>query len=347
VSGLVDRGEGPYPSGAEVVHHFGPSIFDVGGMASVLKLIRDHRIGSDAVCLHPTWRPGAPFASARLAARGARAIVGMSGGIVHVHLSEGGSFLREGALLMLANRLGLATVTTIHGADFVGFAHRHPRLVGSVLRSCNRVICLSSETFEVVGEVAGQSRALILPNPVEVFWDSSPADQTSEVVLFVGELGLRKGADVLAEAWPLVKAQRPDAKAIAVGPPTDLRLTSCDGLTFAPTVDRDRLAQLHQEARVVVLPSRGEAMPMALLEAMARGRPFVSTPVGGIPELANHGGVLAPVGDPHALAAALTALLSDPALAASLGARGRAYCAHTRSVEVIDRRMREIYGGLR
>jgi glycosyltransferase involved in cell wall biosynthesis len=108
------------------------------------------------------------------------------------------------------------------------------------------------------------------------------------------------------------------------------------------------MLELLAGARVVALPSRAEGMPMTLTEAMSAGRPFVSTPVGGIPELAaGGGGMLVPVGDAEALARCLIGFLAGPALARSLGERGRRFCAETRSVEVIDTRLRELYASIR
>src|ERR1700684_1393140 len=100
---------------------------------------------------------------------------------------------------------------------------------------------------------------------------------------------------------------------------------------------------LLREARAVALPSRAEAMPMILTEAMSVGRPFVSTPVGGIPELAAEGGMLAEVGDAVGLADRLTELLSDPGLARRLGESGRSFCLRTRSVEILHARWRLLY----
>jgi phosphatidylinositol alpha-1,6-mannosyltransferase len=89
---------------------------------------------------------------------------------------------------------------------------------------------------------------------------------------------------------------------------------------------------------------------MVLTEAMSVGRPFVSTPVGGVPSLAQSGGgVLVPVGDHVSLATSLTVLLADPQRARRLGEQGRLFCAKTRSVEVVGTHLRELYrnGGRR
>jgi glycosyltransferase involved in cell wall biosynthesis len=73
---------------------------------------------------------------------------------------------------------------------------------------------------------------------------------------------------------------------------------------------------------LVLMTSISEAMPMALLEAMAQARPAVATSVGGVPGVLRGCGIVAPPGDVHALATGVTTLLADPELAANLGRRG-------------------------
>ena len=101
--------------------------------------------------------------------------------------------------------------------------------------------------------------------------------------------------------------------------------------------------ELLRDARVIALPSRAEGMPIVLAEAMSVGRPVVSTPVGGIHELAADGGMFAEVGDAAGLADRLMALLSDSALARRIGERGRRFCLQTRSVEALDARWLALY----
>ena len=127
-----------------------------------------------------------------------------AGDVAHMHLSERGSFLREGSLLALAHRRGLVTVATIHGASFLPFARRSSAArVAAVLRRADLVTCLDRETLELVRHRAPGVRCELLPNPVLVddrcptggraptSWSCSPARSA-----------LRKGADVLARAWP-------------------------------------------------------------------------------------------------------------------------------------------------
>ena len=97
---------------------------------------------------------------------------------------------------------------------------------------------------------------------------------------------------------------------------------------------------------MVVLPSLSEGMSNAVMEAMAAGRPIVATGVGGTPELLRDRGMLVPPGDPPALAAAIEQLLADPARAAALGQRARAWSlAHLRQDQMVDEHVR-IYSDL-
>jgi glycosyltransferase involved in cell wall biosynthesis len=119
-----------------------------------------------------------------------------------------------------------------------------------------------------------------------------------------------------------------------------------DGLEIRPPISQAEVRELLRACRVVALPSRAEAMPMILLEAMGVGRPFVATPVGDIPQLAEYGGTLVPVNDVGALSAALVTYLKDGDRADRDGSRGREDCASKRGVEQIAARMADLYGEL-
>ncbi len=70
-----------------------------------------------------------------------------------------------------------------------------------------------------------------------------------------------------------------------------------------------------------------ETFGMTLAEASACGRPVIATDFGGFPEVVRHGetGLLVPPRDPARLAAAIDAIIGDPADAARMGAAGRAF----------------------
>jgi starch synthase len=96
---------------------------------------------------------------------------------------------------------------------------------------------------------------------------------------------------------------------------------------------------------VYVQSSRFEALPLAVLEAMAAGLPVVATAVGGMADIVDDGvtGFLVPPDDPAALADALEAVLGDPALAAAMGAAGRRAAAGRLSPAEMARRVAAVY----
>lgn len=88
---------------------------------------------------------------------------------------------------------------------------------------------------------------------------------------------------------------------------------------------RDNMPEVLGKAHLVCLPSYREGLPKVLLEAMACGRAVVTTDAPGCRDCVRDGdnGLLVPVGDAGALAAAIRRLLDDPDLRRRMGARGR------------------------
>ena len=151
------------------------------------------------------------------------------------------------------------------------------------------------------------------------------------IVLFVGRLVPYKGVDVLLEALKGV-----DAAAFIVGDGpqrTSLeaqahRLGIANRVKFPGAVSEQELAALYRACHVFVLPSvtRQEAFGVVQLEAMAAGKPVISTDVGtGVAWVNRHGetGYVVPPGDPVALREAIRRLAGDSALQKSMGDAAR------------------------
>jgi glycosyltransferase involved in cell wall biosynthesis len=261
--------------------------------------------------------------------------------VVHVHLSQGGSFVREGLVLAVARRRSRAVVATVHGADFLPFAQARPRLARAVLRRAHVVTCLTAATRDAIAELVPGAALYLVDNPMPVDPAPTPAHETDELVLFGGEVGTRKGADVLSEAWPRVVARRPRARCLVVGPIGDWDMPPAERLEVRAPVSPETMRELLRASRVVALPSRSEAMPMILLEALGARRPFVSTAVGQIRALARGGNRLVEPGDAGALADALVHFLEDPDDARAVGEQGfaRHVRQHTADVDADWRRL--------
>ncbi len=138
-------------------------------------------------------------------------------------------------------------------------------------------------------------------------------------VLFVGNEVERKGLSTLIEA------------VTELGGEAELDVVSTDGVAeqeFVRVHDdvearTERLRSLYANADVFALPTRADAVPWAVLEAMAAGLPVLASDVGAIAELLGGSGELAPPGDAAALATALRDL-SDPQRRRRLGEQAQA-----------------------
>ncbi|MEU3945613.1 glycosyltransferase [Streptomyces sp. NPDC029526] len=176
------------------------------------------------------------------------------------------------------------------------------------------------------------------------------ADPAAPLVVCVGRLCPQKGQDLLVRAWDTVLRRVPGARLVLVGDGPDrdrLRVLAPESVSFAGAVADP--VPWYRAADLVVLPSRWEGMALAPLEAMACGRPVVLSDVDGAreslpPSLAPH--CLVPPRDPAALAAAVTALLLDPPLRASLGERGRRHVLSTHDVRHTTRAVAALYRDL-
>lgn len=156
----------------------------------------------------------------------------------------------------------------------------------------------------------------LLPSAIQSFIGSH-----GRVVLAVGRLVPYKGFDVLVQAAATMPA---DTRLVIVGEGPEagalrLQIESlgvADRVLLVGRLDDLALRALFQVASVYAMSSveRSEAYAIVQVEAMAHGVPIVATdiPGSGVPDVSGYGdtGALVPVGDPQALSAALTAVMS-------------------------------------
>ncbi|WP_420843221.1 glycosyltransferase family 4 protein [Cryptosporangium phraense] len=243
---------------------------------------------------------------------------------------------------MYAKAIGCRTVGTLHGADFASSYKAHPNLVSRVLRSLDRTAVLDQETARILREAGFESFTVRNPAP-RAHAATAPPSQ-SEYLLFVGEVGTRKGADVLADAWPAIHARFPDLRLRVLGPPTSYELPELPGIEMHGPQSWASAQRMISECRLLVLPSRAEVLPMVLLEAMAAGRPWISTSVGGVPLLEEtRSGLIIKPGDAIALSNGCIALLESSACLDRLGEAGATAAKAAYSTDSVLARYHEIY----
>jgi glycosyltransferase involved in cell wall biosynthesis len=176
------------------------------------------------------------------------------------------------------------------------------------------------------------TQVAVLPPGVDTrAWQPAAGPNATDQLrlLFVGADFARKGGQLLLQAWRAGLAAHCTLDIVT----RDTHVADADGLRVhrGLTPNSAALKQLFARADVFVLPSRGDASPFVVLEAMASGLPVVATRVGAVAEMVDHGisGLLVPPGDAAALTAAVRQLAGDPALRAAMGRAGRARaCRH-------------------
>ncbi|HET7477334.1 MAG TPA: glycosyltransferase [Dermatophilaceae bacterium] len=320
----------------------------VSEVFAVNELVALHRAGmlgpvfalkpGDGRAPHPAIAEVAPYVRllppappAALAATVARQLDGTGVAAVHGYFAHDPARVAADA----ADLLGLPFGFSTHALD----ARKTPpaELAGRARRARLVLAC----NGDVAGVIARAGRVPeLVPHGVDLdAFAVSPVregDPAPVRLLAVGRLVEKKGFDVLVAA---VRSIRRDVRVRIVGTgPLHDRLA--EQIRAAGLADRVQLAgrQTHATlpvayaaADIVVVPSvtdrdgDRDGLPNVVLEAMASGRPVVASDLAAIPAAVQDGttGLLVPAGDPGALAEALTTLIDDPGLRASMGWAGR------------------------
>lgn len=149
----------------------------------------------------------------------------------------------------------------------------------------------------------------------------------------VAGLTYGKGHDVLIKALPIVANNYPQFKLFLAGEGNNKNtlnkkvedLDLSDKVVFLGQIPHQQAISLMSKAYAFILPTRFDAFPFAIIEAMSVGTPSIASNVGGIPELIRDGidGFLVPVEDHRLLAEKIMNLLGNPTLRDSMGANAR------------------------
>ncbi|HRO13683.1 MAG TPA: glycosyltransferase family 4 protein [Paracoccus sp. (in: a-proteobacteria)] len=171
----------------------------------------------------------------------------------------------------------------------------------------------------------------------------------------VGRFSEQKGFGLLMRAMQRLRATRPDLRLVLVGdgelrPAIEaeaIRADVGDSLRLTGWQDQAGVRRAMAQAHALVVPSFAEGLPVVIMEAMAMGRPVLSTWVAGIPELVIPGdcGWLVPPGDVDALAGAMQTVAETPLerlAAMGQAARARVVARHDvdRSAAILARLMK-------
>jgi glycosyltransferase involved in cell wall biosynthesis len=279
--------------------------------------------------------------------------------VVHIHMSANGSFVRKAVLAWLTYAMRIPVVLHVHGGDFLIFHGRVPRpvqrLIEATLGRASTVIALGGQWAARLQAIAPVATVVVVPNavrPAEAV--AQEADGEPVHVVFIGDIIEAKGVFTLLEAWARVGLNTPCCRLTLAGAgevgrararAAELGIEAAT--TFLGWVNPTEIPALLRGAHVLALPSQFEGQPMVVLEAMANGLCVVASDVGGIPDLIDpECGVLVPPDDVESLSAALRRVIEDDRTRAALGAAALARVRREFDVDVVWRRVDEIYRSL-
>jgi len=193
-----------------------------------------------------------------------------------------------------------------------------------------------------------QRFAAVMPVDIEQALDASGSGPWLAIL---GRLEPVKGQAYLLECLALLRDQGVAFRCVLIGdgPERDalvaqvVRQRLQEHVWFAGF--RDRVPAWLAAIDVLVMPSRWEGLPMALLEAMALGKPVVAHAVGGIPDVVRDGqeGLLVPPHHPQQMVQALARLLGDAPLRQQMGARALARVRAHYSAEALSHAYEKLY----
>lgn len=278
-------------------------------------------------------------------------------GIGHVHAHFG---TNSAAVARLAHQVGGPTYSfTVHGPD--EFDSPRSLALGAKVAEARFTVGISHYTRSqlrrwVSPEHADRVHVVHCGLDRSFLEAPTQAVPDSNRILCIGRLSVEKAQNDLVEAVARLVQRGIDVELVLAGD-GDLRADIEARIARHGLEGRVRMtgwideAQVRDEllrCRAFVLPSRAEGLPVVLMEALALGRPVITTYIAGIPELvaSSRSGWLIPSGDVDTLSAAIETCLSTPVDELSaMGARGRQQVLAQHDIDIEAARLAELLRG--
>lgn len=206
------------------------------------------------------------------------------------------------------------------------------------MRAATGVVAVGNELKReiVSNRLAPSHRVVVLrhgsANGVPINETAIPTTRADKQIHFgfIGRVTPDKGIVELLDAWPTVRKEHPTARLTVAGAlevpshdPITVRLKNLPGVTYLGHISDTNW--LFNTLTALVLPSHREGLPTVVLEAAAHAVPSIVTTSTGTsePVIPDHTGLVVPVGDSNALAAAMVQLACNPRAAFEMGLRAR------------------------
>ncbi|WP_423997263.1 glycosyltransferase family 4 protein [Maribacter sp. IgM3_T14_3] len=240
--------------------------------------------------------------------------------IVHIHIATSSSAKRKQLFIYPTKWLKKKLIMHFHPSNekFL-FEIKNQKLYKRLFAKADLILVLSQQWKRWLQE------ALEIHDRVDVLYNPCPSVNQNrnlhrENILVAGSIIPRKGYKTIINAFSLIAADNPKWKLVFAGNgEIDIakNLVKTKGIDqqveFLGWVKDSEKEMAFQKASIYCLASDGEGFPMGLLDAWAYHLPSIVTPVGGIPDIVEHGvnGMIYPVGDFKTLSTQLNHLIND------------------------------------
>lgn len=273
--------------------------------------------------------------------------------IVHIHMSEPASAIRKCFFLPFAKLFGKKVIMHFHAfSPDTTIRGKHGRVYKYLFNNADRVIVLSQlwKTY-VNDEFHLGDKVVVVYNPctTEILKGSYPKRKQ---ILYAGTVNARKGYADMIRAFARIANKYPEWSIVFAG---NGEVKQGEELAKSLSIDKQTVFlgwvsgaekdRAFKEASIFCLPSYAEGFPMAVLDAWAYGLPVITTPVGGIPDIAEDGKnlLLFTPGDEEQLAKQFERMIGDENLRNKI-AEESVRLAHTIfNQQVINKQIGDLY----
>lgn len=273
--------------------------------------------------------------------------------LVHIHFSEPPSAIRKSIFLFIAKLARKKVIVHFHAfSPETTIESRFKPVYKYIFIHADVAIVLSQYWKEVV------NNAFYLGDKVRVIYNPCVAkvsDKTYEkdnYILYAGTLNRRKGYVDLIKAFAQIVKDHSDWKVIFAGNgevEKGIALAKEKGIedqcVFTGWISGDDKDKWFKQSRIFCLPSYAEGFSMAVLDAFAYGLPVITTPVGGIQDVAKNGEnmLLFRAGDIKGLAKQLERLITDKDLYDKVSKASKHFADDVFNIDVINQQIGDLY----
>ena len=273
--------------------------------------------------------------------------------IVHIHVSQPMTIRRKSIFLRLAKSFNKKIITHFHAFNTEETIDGNARnLYKQFFEKSDMVIVLSNWWKKQLMNSLNMS-----PEQISVLYNPCPTVSKKEtskenIILYAGAVNERKGYKDLIKAFASIHTSFSNWKIVFAGNgeiEEGISLAKQFGIEsqveFTGWVTGEAKADLFRKAKIFCLPSYAEGFPMAVLEAWAYGLPVITTPVGGIPDVAidSENMLLFNPGDIKKLSQNIKKLISNQTIYEKISHASLDFSKNKFNNQTINRQLKELY----